>query len=196
MEQLYRMHLALLESDPLIWRQLQVPGSMSLHTLHRVLQVVMGWETYHLYEFIVADHHYSEPSPEWAEYDLVMENSRAVRLEMLLFGPDQRLRYVYDFGDNWEHELVVEEVVSTRAAVRAAICLDGAYAGPPEDCGGVHGYAEMLEVLTDPSHEEYESWVTWLGDRIDRETFDLDAVNRRLQGIKASKRNTSEHPAR
>jgi hypothetical protein len=187
---IYRMRVSVPGTNPLIWRLIQVPGIMPLHTLHTVLQIVMGWENYHLYEFIMAGAEYSDPGLGWEEDDITMRDSKRVRVEELVSAVGESFTYVYDLGDNWQHELVVEEIVPTKATVRTALCLDGAYAPLPEDCGGIHGYAEMLEVLGDPTdrEEDYETWVTWLGDRIDRETFDLDKVNGQLRRIRVGKR--------
>lgn len=132
---IYRMRVSVPGTDPLIWRLIQVPGIMPLHTLHNVLQIVMGWENYHLYEFIIAGTEYSDPTFGWEEDDMTMLDSKRVRLAEVVTAVGERFTYLYDFGDNWQHELLVEEIVPTKATVRTALCLDGAYAPLPEDCG-------------------------------------------------------------
>jgi hypothetical protein len=92
--------------------------------------------------------------------------------------------YLYDMGDSWVHEIVVEKVLKDRAGKFHPVCLEGRRACPPEDCGGIYGYDEMLDALKDPNHPEREHWLEWIGDDFDAEAFDLDAVNRRLKRCK------------
>ena len=95
-----------------------------------------------------------------------------------------RFSYEYDFGDSWDHEVIVEEFVRTPLGLKHAVCLDGQNACPPEDCGGTGGYAELLEVLADPEHEEHDHLVNWVGGTFDSTLFDLVAVNVALQHVR------------
>ena len=154
-------------------------GSVSLHRLHEILQIVMGWENYHLYEFTIANIRYSEPSDDW---DLgVEEDARRVQLAEVAPGKGGKFSYLYDFGDGWEHEVKVEKVLSAEPGVRLPICVAGQRACPPEDCGGVWGYAHLLEVLQDPQHEDHEDLLEWVGGAFDPEALDLGEINRTIE---------------
>jgi len=176
----YQLKVTLLNTAPPIWRRFQVEGDTTLDRLHEILQIVMGWENYHLYQFTVDGVEYSEPD---ASLGLPVKSSRTARLSQIAPRPGVRFLYIYDFGDNWEHEILVEKIALADVGVRYPVCLAGERACPPEDCGGVWGYAELLDIIRDPSHERYEEMVEWLGGSFDPEAFDLDAVNRELSEI-------------
>jgi hypothetical protein len=131
-------------SDPPVWRRLLVPASMRLGRLHDVIQAAMGWEDYHLHAFTANDVDYGPPDPE-----LGHRNERRVALGDVISERGDRMRYVYDFGDHWRHDVVVEKVLTAEAGARYPICLTGKGRCPPEDCGGVWGYAELRETLAD-----------------------------------------------
>ena len=158
-----------------------MPGTVSLHRLHEILQVVMGWESYHLYEFTIANIHYSEPFDDW-DPD-AMADAHRFWLTDVVPGEGGKFHYVYDFGDGWEHEVKVEKVLSAEPGLRLPVCVAGRRACPPEDCGGDWGYAHLLEVLQDPQHEEYEYLLEWVGGPFDPEAFDLGEINRMLEGF-------------
>jgi hypothetical protein len=107
-----------------------------------------------------------------------------VRLQQVLAKPGRKIVYEYDFGDGWEHAIVLEKVLSIDSKTRYPRCLDGARACPPEDCGGVPGYADFLEAIRDPDHEEHEQMRDWIGGEFDPEEFHLDLVNRELRTIR------------
>jgi len=170
--------------EPPIWRRLQVPGIASLGWLHAVFQVAMGWTNSHLHQFIAGRQVYSDPAFDLDEF----EDSPRVRDEhttrLVDIAPRVRsaFRYEYDFGDNWVHRVTVESLLSgDPSAAPAAVCLDGARACPPEDCGGIGGYAALLETIMDPTHEEYDSMLEWLGGDFEPEAFDRAHVNAHLQ---------------
>ena len=180
-EIVYQLKVTLRESNPPIWRRFQVPGNVTLHRLHLVLQSVMGWTNSHLYAFDISGVEYSVPDPEEGDfYGVHFADSRKTRLSKVVSGEKAKIRYDYDFGDGWEHDIVVEKRLPDGPDVRYPICLAGKRACPPEDCGGVWGYARLLEIIRDPTHEEYEDMMDWLGGIIDPEEFNLDAVNRSL----------------
>ncbi len=178
--QAFELKVTLLETDPVIWRRIVVPGEMTLDRIHRVLQVAMGWENRHLYEFEVGDRRFG-PADEDADDDLVDDSD--IRLSEVVSVGDH-LGYEYDFGDSWRLEVVVESATDGPSSLKCAACTDGERAGPPEDCGGVDGYAELLEVLADPSQEDHEELRSWLGDDFNPGLFSLVAVNAGLQGIR------------
>lgn len=172
----YQFKVTLRGISPSIWRRFQVTDDITLHRLHLVLQAVMGWENYHLYQFTVRGVGYGEPDPE---YDMM--NARKYRLWQV-FGGKQGAKalYEYDFGDGWEHELVLEKVLPVDENARYPVCLEGARACPPEDCGGVLGYQELLKVIADPANENHEETIRWLGGAFDPEAFSPQLVNKAL----------------
>src|ERR1041384_7655282 len=183
----YQLKVVLIGSTPAIWRRLRVPGNASLGWLHAVLQVAMGWTNSHWHHFLTVEACYSdsrsnegmgfgeEPDRDEAKVTL----AQAVPIEGAHFG------YEYDFGDSWEHDITVEKILPpVTPAPKIAQCLDGARACPPEDCGGVWGYANLLKILKNRKHPEYRTMMEWLGRQLDAEAFDLAKTNRWLRKLK------------
>ena len=181
----YHLHIKLLEIEPLIWRRLAVPGTVSLAKLHSILQKVMGWEDYHIYLFTVGRQQYGEGVSEWREVAQRVVNAKRVMLQDLAFRKGARFLYTYDMGDGWDHEIRVEEI--HEGAPEQVRCLEGARCCPPEDCGGPYGYDELMEIIFDPKHPEYESRRDWLGEGFDPEQFNVEIVNRRLKRLKVGR---------
>jgi len=173
----YRMKVKLTDIEPPIWRRFLVTADQTLYRLHLILQTIMGWENYHLYEFIIDEIEYGEPDEE---YQPDIERARKYRLSQVLHSEGQRFRYIYDYGDNWEHEIEVEKISEPKANMFYPVCLDGERACPPEDCGGDTGYKRLLMILQDPGHEEYDDMVSW-SEGFNPETFDLRSVNKELR---------------
>jgi len=175
------MKVTLKGIQPPIWRRIQVASTTTLAQLHRVIQRVMGWEGSHLYQFVVGGREYSDPN---MLEEREGEDARRVTLATLVRGEKDKLLYEYDFGDSWEHELLVEKILPLEKAKRYPVCLTGKRACPPEDCGGIWGYAEFLEAMHDPQHPEHEEMMEWVGGEFDPEGFDLDEVNKNLESLK------------
>ena len=173
-----------LKDSPSIWRRIQAPGDISLSRLHAVLQIVMGWTNSHLHQFKAGGRYYGEPDPEFADMTEVIDE-RQVRLNQI--APDVKAGFVYeyDFGDSWEHELVVEKILPPEKGAPYPRCTDGKCACPPEDVGGVWGYQDFLEAMRDPNHPEHEDMVEWAGGEFDPEAIDLRGVNGALQLFQA-----------
>jgi hypothetical protein len=151
-----------------------VPASITLDRLHDVIQIVMGWIDSHLHEFTIGNKRYTE-YPESKEDGLVCGR---YRIGDLIKQKGRTFSYLYDFGDSWEHELVLEESRYFNPDMRTELaCLDGERACPPEDVGGIPGYFEFCNALKDPSHEEHESFMEWSGGDFDSELFDSESVN-------------------
>jgi hypothetical protein len=182
---IYQLRIALRGVKPAIWRRVQVPADISLPRLHRVFQVAMGWTDSHLHEFKIGGRPFGLPSADWGGYYAFPEHS--VRLWQVVARPNMRFTYSYDFGDSWEHEVRVEKILPPEPGVHYPRGLAGARACPPEDCGGVNGYAELLEAIRDPGHDRHAELLEWLGGGFDPEAFDLDAVNRRLRRFRGSR---------
>lgn len=170
----YVLKIVLKYIDPLIWREVEVPKDTTLHQLHQVLQVVMGWTNSHLYLFDVAGRMYGEPSVEW---EFEVRDSTDTTLEEIVSDNSLSFYYEYDLGDSWMHEITVQRVEESATEERPR-CTGGARACPPEDCGGPGGYANFLEAIADPEHEEHLSMLEWAGGDFDPEEFDAGAIDR------------------
>lgn len=168
-------------ADPPVWRRLLIPAAMPLSRLHDVIQVAMGWRDCHLHCFTDGPRTYGHADPE-----LEFTDERSVRFGDLDLG-DGGLGYTYDFGDGWEHDIVVESVGAAREGERYPRCIGGEGACPPEDCGGSPGYEHLRVVLADPGDEEHDDMLAWLGldhaAEFDPAAFDVEAVNRRLVAV-------------
>jgi hypothetical protein len=184
---IYHLKVVLIGTKPPIWRRLQVPGNANLGWLHAVIQVATGWTNSHLHQFKVGGAFYSEPSHHFAEYEgdpEILDESK-VTLQQLAPHAKDTLGYEYDFGDSWEHRITVEKILPPDpAAAMTALCLDGARACPPEDCGGVWGYDNLLKIIKNPKHAEHTSIMEWLGAGFDPEAFDADEANAYLRKLK------------
>jgi hypothetical protein len=184
---LYHLKVVLNATKPIIWRRLQVPANANLGWLHAVLQVAMGWTNSHLHQFHVGELLYSDPrqvSPEFEDDPQVLDENQAALRQVV---PRQKdfLVYEYDFGDSWYHQITVEKILGPYAAASSlAVCLDGARACPPEDCGGTSGYDDLLRILRNPKHEEHQSMKEWLGRPFDPQAFDAETVNTYLKKLK------------
>ncbi len=171
--QLYFLKIKLVDIKPEIWRRFMIPANISLHRLHEVIQIVMGWGNCHLYEFII-DHEQYTSDPEDLEDGL---DSRSYRLGSLLKRNRQSFEYVYDFGDCWRHKLTLEGTQYFDPGTTYKFdCLYGERACPPDDVGGVPGYYDFCEAMKDPRHEDHQRLKAWYGDDFDSEKFDMGAV--------------------
>lgn len=177
----YQIQVTLRDVKPACWRRLQVPADASLERLHMILQVAMGWQDCHLYEFQAGESSFGIPDPDFGGDT---RSASRVRLQRVAPAGGARLVYRYDFGDDWVHDVVVEEILAPEQGARYPRCLGGERACPPEDCGGPWGYQELLEAIADPRHEEHASMIEWLGGSFDPEAFDPDAVNAALAGLR------------
>lgn len=177
---IYQLKITLISSKPPIWRRVLVSGDMSLLKLHRVFQLAMGWTNSHLHQFIVDDEYYSIPSED--DWQPVVDE-REVLVESIATSEGRAFVYEYDFGDSWEHVVLVEKIRPVDPGVRLPHCLKGKRACPPEDVGGVWGYEEFLAAIRDPAHEEHDSYLEWVGGGFDPEYFDLEQTNRLLADI-------------
>lgn len=177
---IYQIKITLRHVRPPVLRYIQVKAGTKLGKLHNILQIVMGWTNSHLHAFRVGDMEYGEPDDD-GELDMIDEHN--VRLDSIV-GKGDTLVYEYDFGDGWEHELKIEKILPAESGARYPYCFTGKGACPPEDCGGPHGYQNLLETLCDPAHEDHEAMRKWLGGDFDPEAFDIDQVNAGLRRIK------------
>ncbi|MDR1936414.1 MAG: plasmid pRiA4b ORF-3 family protein [Candidatus Accumulibacter sp.] len=169
--------------EPVIWRRFVVPETLTLGKLHDVIQVVMGWENCHLHEFDIAGGRYGISDPEFEWEEETVRSERRVRLVTALRGK-KSFRYIYDFGDHWEHRIKVEKVLPPDPAFESVLCLAGANACPPEDVGGSSAYMNFVEAISDPEHRDHDDIMEWFAGPFDPAAFDLEDVKLRLRRIK------------
>ncbi|WP_371494068.1 plasmid pRiA4b ORF-3 family protein [Kitasatospora sp. NBC_00374] len=169
-------------SEPPIWRRLEVPSGSTLRELHDVVQAAVGWEDHHLWVFDTPLGRYGA-----ADRELEIHDAASRRLGQVADHAGARIRYTYDFGADWHHDVLVEAVGDAEPGVAYPRCVDGARACPPEDCGGIEAYRYLVEVLADPAHDEHDEQLEWLGldaaDDFDPAAFDPAGADRALAGL-------------
>jgi hypothetical protein len=179
---IHRLKVTLRGSKPPIWRRFEVPSDITLAGLHSVIQLGFGWEDCHLWVFETPAGRYGSSDP-----DLEIRSAAHKKLSAVADWPGDKLRYEYDFGDGWDHDIVIEAVQPAEQGVAYPRCIRGKRACPPEDCGGIWGYYELLNTLANPRHENHAQMLFWLGISspagFDPDYFDLDEANSYLAKI-------------
>lgn len=176
-DRVFQLKVTLRGIKPPIWRRVLVDGSATLDEVHDVIQAAFGWWDYHLHEFRIGGRDYGVPEPDW-DMTRVLDETR-YRLDKLA-GVGDKFRYVYDFGDDWDHDIVVEKVLARSDVDAVPACVTGKRACPPEDCGGTWGYEEYLAAVADPSHPRHAELVEWGGGDFDPEAFDTAEFDENL----------------
>jgi hypothetical protein len=179
---IYQIKVTLKYSRPPIWRRIQVAGETTFHELHDILQRVMGWDDSHLHEFIIGDRTYGGSDYEAGSAPKRRASGNLALVEVV-HREKSKFIYEYDFGDSWQHVLLVEKILPPEEGVRYPRCLAGRGACPPEDCGGMYGYYTKLEALRDAEHPEHEEIIDWMGEDFDPDAFDLEDINARLEWL-------------
>jgi len=178
----YRFKITLQDSDPVIWRRIETKD-VTLEKLHVLIQTAMGWTNSHCHQFEIAGTRYIDPRlMEEALDDFGATEYTGIRVSDLVSEHGARLRigYEYDFGDSWQHEVVLEQVTDPEAGTRYPRCLNGERACPPEDIGGVYGFADYVEAITNPDHSEHDDLLDWHGP-FDPSAFDVTQATRRMK---------------
>jgi hypothetical protein len=175
------IRVTLLDIEPAVWRRLVVPSQFHLGQLHLVVQAAFSWWNYHLHEFLIGGLSYGDPGqigePEFDDSPRSFDE-REVRLLDFHYEQSTTFLYRYDFGDNWRHEIELKSFVAADPVPKVASCIGGARARPPEDVGGVYGYANFLAIMADPTHPEHRATKQWYGGHFDPEHFDLPRTDR------------------
>ncbi len=164
---IYNLKISLLGTQPKIWRSVEVKGSTTLISLHDIIQNIMGWENYHLHRFWSHSLKTYSEEEQWCLHHIVEDAG-------------DRFFYEYDFGDRWQHEILLKKVSIQDETKEYPICTSGQYASPPEDCGGIYGFRHLLAVMQKPRSHEYLEIVEWLGKPFDLKAFDIQKINSRL----------------
>jgi hypothetical protein len=191
-EHIARIRIALNDIKPEIWRRVEVPLGLSLKGLHDVIQAVIGWQDCHLFEFTIGEKSYGLPDPEW-DYGRKVLQAKLAKMETFIAQGVRAFDYVYDMGDNWQHDITVEAVAPADPKQKYPRFIDGARHAPPEDVGGIPGYYEFLQAVSKPRHREHHRMLEWFGGPFDPDDIDtpslrlrLDALTRRPRVAKAA----------
>jgi hypothetical protein len=171
-------------SKPPVWRRLLVPENYTFTQLHMAIQGAFGWENAHLFRFHDGYNGVISIGIPFDDGfgDQMDEDAGKIKINNIFSAEKQKLRYEYDFGDSWEHTLMLEKISEDK--IMQARCLAGKGACPPEDCGGIWGYYALVEAVNDPEHEEHEDMRDWLcmdeDEEWDVKYFDLEETNARM----------------
>ena len=175
-----QVKVVLVESDPPVWRRLEIPADASLEELHGLIQIAMGWDSDHPFAFYLRPPgSRSKRFRTWEELDPESE----APLETVLVKRSDELIYEYDFGDSWIHRIKVEKRISSSEPVAVPRCTAGEGSCPPEDCGGIGGYGYLLEVIGDKAHPRHNEMLEWVGDEFDPKRFDCAEINSRIETL-------------
>jgi hypothetical protein len=179
------------EVSPQVLRRIEVPLTIRLDRLHLVLQAAVGWTNSHLYEIHAGGARWGEPDPDWG--DGPPDASKVRLVDVLEDVGTKTLKYLYDFGDGWEHTIRVERITEALPGIVYPQLTEAAGRCPPEDVGGPWGYADFLEVIADPKHESHAEVLEWAGEAFDPATVDADRL---AEAVAVLARRWSRKPAR
>jgi hypothetical protein len=172
-----QLRISLVGIKPTIYRKLQVDSSITFYELHNILQIAFGWGNYHLFHFRFG----------WRFIGIEDDFEEADRADKLtlaeILKEKQKFSYEYDMGDSWLHQITVSKTMQPEPGIKYPICLGGARNCPPEDCGGTTGYEELLAILQNKEHPQYNDLLNWLGGTYDPEAFDIQKVNLELSKL-------------
>jgi len=183
------LRIELCGSDPLIWRQVEVPTSVTLKVLHDIIQAAMGWWDYHLWEFTIGKRRFGLPMDEdWGTEPRT--DAAKVRLRQVLTPCRTTITYLYDFGDDWEHRLILTGIRQGEPRISYPRYVGGEGNAPPEDCGGIHGFYNKLAIAADPSHPDHAEVTEWL-ENYDPKDIDEPQIGISLGRI-ANRRNAAK----
>lgn len=181
-EKIARIRISLAGIEPEIWRRIEVPVNLHLKGLHDVIQAVFGWQDYHLFEFAIGEKLYGIPERAHG-YGRKLMHARSVRLATLIDKGIDRFTYTYDFGDDWNHSVVIEAVGEADPALWYPRFVEGARRAPPEDVGGPPGFERFLEAVANRRHPEHRRLITWYGGPFHPDEIDLLSLRSRLAAI-------------
>ncbi|MFT7650821.1 MAG: hypothetical protein ACI8Y4_005596 [Candidatus Poriferisodalaceae bacterium] len=176
----HSLRVELLYVEPTVWRRFVVPSETKLPKFNRLLEAVMGWEGYHLHSFEIGDLRIGQPD----EDDVALIDERRLTVQQILPRAGSQLRWAYDFGDNWQHDVVVEAIEEPSPDVRYPVCVEGKEACPPEDCGGESGYDDLRVALADPDNPEHDFLKEWAGFEFNPDAFDQMTATTQLRRVR------------
>jgi hypothetical protein len=182
--EIIQMKISLDDIKPEIWRRFIINSSCSLDKFHIILQTIMGWQNCHLYGFIVNGEEYmpSDDDDEFFESDAL--NTKGMTIKKLKLNEKDKIKYIYDYGDNWEHTIKIEKIINTDDKIQTPLCVDGERNCPPEDCGSYPGYDDIVNAMKKPKSKEAKEFIEWLGEPYDSEKFDIERINAYFEPVK------------
>ncbi|MCE8512287.1 plasmid pRiA4b ORF-3 family protein [Ruegeria pomeroyi] len=189
-QKIARIRIELAHLEPTIWRRVEVSLTTNLRALHEIIQTVMPWESYHLYDFRIGDRVYGEPDPEDALWGRKIYQAKSMRLGMLVDRGVAEFLYTYDFGDDWQHRILIEEVTDAVSGTDYPTFVDGERTAPPEDVGGPNGFMDFVEAMARPRHPQHRDMVRWYGGPFNPVDFGAEHIAANLRTI-ALKRKAS-----
>ncbi|MGH8432590.1 MAG: plasmid pRiA4b ORF-3 family protein [Solimonas sp.] len=178
-DRIARIRIELDEIAPAIWRRVEVPLTTSLKGLHEVIQAVMLFENYHLFQFDVGDKRYGIPDPEWDQVREIID-AKNIKLGALVDCGVSAFSYTYDFGDNWQHTITIETITAANPTIDYPRFIDGACRAPPEDVGGIPGFEEFLDAMAKPRHPQRKRLIEWYGRPFDPDNIDPPTIAVRI----------------
>lgn len=184
-----QIKITLLDVEPPVWRRVQIPEDFPLHRLHDVIQAVMLWQDCHLHQFEVGDRIYGPP--ELGDDPVLGDrifSERNTRLSTLIGRDIRQFLYTYDFGDQWDHAIEIEDILEPKPGIEYPILVDGRGRCPPDDSGGPAGFAEFLEAMTNEEHPDHEHILDWYGEPFDPEDMEPEKVEAMLSRIRGMRR--------
>ena len=184
----YIIKVTIKNTHPPVWRRLQIPAGITFHELNAIIQLAFNWSGYHLYSFEIGNLLIEIPDDIFDDFDYKVINSKRTKVDKY-FDKIEKLEYTYDFGDNWIHDIQIENVVESEEKLKNPVCLKAKMASLPEDCGGPWGYEDLLDVINNPKDERYQDMKDWLEQGYsvwydDRTYVDLNRINRELEAYK------------
>ncbi len=180
-KQVFRFKIVLNDILPQIWRVIEVERDITFYQFHLIIQEAMGWTNSHLHEFSEGNFRIGDTSEEACEFgDPPQWEERDKKISDYFSEDKIKISYTYDFGDSWEHAIILEGIEPIQKGIEYPRCIDGVRACPPEDCGSTPGYYQLLEILADPKHEEYKEMKEWAGD-YNPEHFDKEEATKGMR---------------
>ena len=184
----YIIKVTIKNTHPPVWRRLQIPAGITFHELNAIIQLAFNWSGYHLQSFEIGNLLIEIPDDIFDDFDYKVINSKRTKVDKY-FDKIEKLEYTYDFGDNWIHDIQIENVVESEEKLKNPVCLKAKMASLPEDCGGPWGYEDLLDVINNPKDERYQDMKDWLEQGYsvwydDRTYVDLNRINRELEAYK------------
>ena len=183
-KRLYQLKIVLKQSNPAIWRRVQVASDITFAELHKVIQAAMGWHECQLHEFCRGKLHIGMLLPDDEGY---VDDEKAIKLHAVIMKRGEKFRYTYDFADVWVHDIALEKIGELEPGVRYPVCLAGERACPPENSGGLEGYYDKLAIIKNPQHPAHAETKERIGD-FDPEFFDIEEANKFLAVLRISKK--------
>jgi hypothetical protein len=186
MQEIIQLKISLTHSKPLIWRQIFVTKDTTFFELHHIIQIVMGWDNYHMFEFDLEGYRIGEVDEDEKGNgygsDQILD-SMTIKLSDVITQQKDIINYLYDFGDGWRHQIKVEKFHNIDKITEYPTCIDGQMNCPPEDRGGIGSFYHCIDVLKDKKHPDHKEIVQWFNKKYDIEHFDKEKVNRKLKGL-------------